>query len=201
MEVERNGFFYVYALKDPRLTPARPFYVGKGIGPRAEQHLSESGSPKAARIAEIRKSGRQPIVEILVSGLSESAALKIEAELIAAFGTEASGGTLTNQVVPTGRSSRPGQAVVLPSGALEKAQVGLSLLRAAVLDTVRANPEGLSNGEVTNSLGLQSDYRGGSINYLAYSILGILLREGTIVRTGKGSGAKHRAAQDSAGAS
>ena len=104
-------------------------------------------------------------------------------------------------MVPTGRSSRPGQAVVLPSGALEKAQVGLSLLRAAVLDTVRANPEGLSNGEVTNSLGLQSDYRGGSINYLAYSILGILLREGTIVRTGKGSGAKHRAAQDSAGAS
>jgi len=105
---------------------------------------------------------------------------------LAACGTEANGGTLTNLLVPSGRGSRSRTTMVLPSGALEKAQVGLSLLRAAVLDTVHANAQGLSNSDVTNSLGLQSDYRGGSINYLAYSVLGILLREGTIVRTGKG---------------
>ena len=30
--------FYVYALKDPRDKPAKPFYVGKGTGNRAWDH-------------------------------------------------------------------------------------------------------------------------------------------------------------------
>jgi uncharacterized protein len=33
------GAFYVYALKDPRTSPAKPFYIGKGVGTRAWDHL------------------------------------------------------------------------------------------------------------------------------------------------------------------
>jgi hypothetical protein len=56
---------------------------------------------------------------------------------------------------------------------------------------VKANAEGVSNGDVTNALGLQSDYQGGSINYLAYSILGLLLREGLITRVGVRNAQRH----------
>jgi hypothetical protein len=31
--------YYVYALKDPRTSPAKPFYIGKGKGTRAYDHL------------------------------------------------------------------------------------------------------------------------------------------------------------------
>ncbi len=192
MKSSGSGFHYVYALKDPRQKPAGPFYIGKGVGPRADQHLLRpDASAKSARIEEIRAARTEPIVEVLISELSEAAALRIEAELIAAFGTTATGGPLTNQVVPTGKKKVAQLNVVMPSGSLEKAQVGLSLIKSAVLDLVRANPKGLSNGDVTSALGLQSDYRGGSINYLAYSILGLLLRDGTVVRSGVGSSQRH----------
>lgn len=187
-----SGFHYVYALKDPRQKPVGPFNIGKGVGPRADQHLLRpDASAKSMRIDEIRATGNEPIVEVLVSELSEAAAMRIEAELISAFGTSATGGPLTNQVVPTGTKKVARPDIVIPSGSLEKAQVGLALLKSAVLDLVRANPKGVSNGDVTSALGLHSDYRGGSVNYLAYSILGLLLREGTVVRTGAGNAQRH----------
>ena len=50
-----TGSFYVYALLDPRTTPPKPFYIGKGNGPRAYAHLSEEGQGrKILRIREIR---------------------------------------------------------------------------------------------------------------------------------------------------
>lgn len=49
------GAYYVYALKDPQTSPARPFYIGKGVGTRAWDHLINiDNTPKGQRIAAIR---------------------------------------------------------------------------------------------------------------------------------------------------
>src|SRR3989338_11011464 len=95
--------YYVYALKDPRISPAKPFYIGKGTGTRAHDHLVRpDATRKGARIREIIEAGCKVLVSNLVEDLSEIQAIKLEAELIAAFGTEATGGLLTNAVVPSG---------------------------------------------------------------------------------------------------
>ena len=49
-----DNSFYVYALKDPRTSPAKPFYIGKGTGTRAFDHLIRpDGAPKGSKIGEI----------------------------------------------------------------------------------------------------------------------------------------------------
>ena len=55
-------------------------------------------------------------------------------------------------------------------------------MRSAVLELVQANKLGVTNYDVAKCLGLQSDYGGGSKNYLSYSILGILMRDGKVKR-------------------
>ena len=98
-----TNFYYIYALKDPRRSPAQPFYIGKGMGSRSYDHLGRPDSTKKyARIREIVDSGTEPLVVTLADDLTKSQAFKLEAELIAAFGTEATGGLLTNSVVPEG---------------------------------------------------------------------------------------------------
>lgn len=47
--------------------------------------------------------------------------------------------------MPTGLGVKARSQVVLPSGVKEKAQLGLSLLKDAVLELARANPKGISN--------------------------------------------------------
>jgi uncharacterized protein len=56
------------------------------------------------------------------------------------------------------------------------------LLKEAVLEMAQANAGGVSNAEVASLLGLRSDYGGGAKDYLSYSVLGLLLREGKLDR-------------------
>ena len=186
-----TNFYYVYALKDPRSSPAQPFYVGKGTGSRAYDHLvTPDHTRKYGRIKSILDSGARPLVDILVEDLTEAQALRLEAELISAFGTEETGGLLTNAVVPTGLGGKTRADVIVPQGAVERAQLGLEFLKTAVLELARANPGGISNSDAASVLGLRSDYRGRQKDYLSYSVLGLLLREGKVKR-GDGESRRH----------
>lgn len=179
--------YYVYALKDPRCTQPKPFYIGKGTGTRSHDHARRpEKSRKGDLIREIQDSGYQVLVTTLVDSLTENQALKIEAELIAAFGTIETGGTLMNNVLPSGLAGKLRTGIVTPSGVKEKAQVGLALLKAAVLELAKANASGVRNADVASALGLRSDYGGGSKDYLSYSILGNLMREGKLERSKSG---------------
>jgi len=179
-----TNFFYVYAIKDPRRPQPAPFYIGKGTGSRAYDHLvSPDKTSKYKKIKEIVDSGRKPIVDILVDDLTEAQALRIEAELIAAFGTEDTGGLLTNAVVPSGVGGKRRSQLSIPHGCIERAQLGLELMKTAVFELARANLSGITNSDAASALGLRSDYNGKQKDYLSYSILGLLLREGKIERT------------------
>lgn len=177
----KEDSFYVYALKDPR--DGRPFYLGKGTGVRAWDHVVRPDkTSKGRRIEQIKAGGNDVIVSVLADGLTELQALKLESELIGAFGTEASGGSLTNSVVPSGYSEKLPRDLVVPFGLREKAQIGLQLLKEAVLELAKGNPKGIQNSDAVKALGLQSDYQGGSKDYLTWSIIGILMREGRLKR-------------------
>ena len=175
--------YYVYALKDPRTNPAKAFYIGKGVGTRAYDHLARPDSTrKGDRIREIESTGASVLVSKLVEDLTETQALKLETELITSMGTEDTGGLLTNAVVPAGLGAKRRPNVVVPLGIVEKAQLGLSLLKDAILELTKANPAGITNSDAASLLGLRSEYGGGSKDYLSYSILGLLMREGKVER-------------------
>lgn len=178
-----TNFFYVYAIKDPRSKQPKAFYVGKGTGSRAFDHLvTPDSTKKYKRIKEIVESGQMPIIEILVDDLTESQALKIEAELISAFGTEETGGILTNTVVPSGLGGKKRDHIAVPHGSVERAQLGLEFLKTAIYDLAKANSGGITNSDAASLLGLRSDYNGKQKDYLSYSVLGLLIREGRIER-------------------
>jgi len=178
-----TNFFYVYAIKDPRSKQPKPFYIGKGTGSRAYDHLvSPDTTKKYKKIKDILEIGKKPIIDILVDDLTEAQALKIEAELIAAFGTNETGGILTNAVVPTGLGGKKRDHISVPHGSVERAQLGLEFLKTAILELVKANSGGITNSDAASLLGLRSDYNGKQKDYLSYSVLGLLIREGKVER-------------------
>jgi hypothetical protein len=79
--------YYVYAYIDPR--NFEEFYYGKGKGSRKEAHLSDlSDSPKAKRIAAIKREGLAPIIRVLARNLTERDALLVEKTLIWKLGKQ-----------------------------------------------------------------------------------------------------------------
>ena len=164
-----------------------PFYIGKGTGTRSFDHLVKpDNTRKGLKIKEIEAAGAKVLVSRLVDALDEHQAIRLEAELISAFGTIDTGGLLTNTVMPSGLAAKARTSVIVPSGVKEKAQLGLTLLKEAVLELAKANPKGVSNSDTASLLGLRSDYGGGSKDYLSYSLLGILMREGKLERSQTG---------------
>lgn len=95
-EVAQRLGHYVYAYFDPRSKLNIPFYVGKGHGNRALEHLTASGeSRKVCVLNELQALGLRPRIEILAHQLPDGeTALRIEAAVIDLLGL----GVLTNQV-------------------------------------------------------------------------------------------------------
>jgi uncharacterized protein len=85
--IQKLGY-YVYALVDPR--DEAIFYVGKGKGNRCFAHLKcMKHSDKSERVAQIRKSGGQPRIDILAHALrSEKEAFTVESAVIDAIGLQ-----------------------------------------------------------------------------------------------------------------
>lgn len=176
-----SNTYYVYSLKDPRTKPAKVFYIGKGTGSRATDHLKKIDETRKGKfIQEILDSGYSPIVAKIVEQLTEDQALQIELELISSFGTIDTGGSLYNSVIPKSIKLKVVNKVTVPSGALEKAQLGLKLLKDSITLLSEENPDGITNSDCAHYLGLQSDNEGKQQDYLTYSVLGLLIKEGSL---------------------
>jgi len=121
-----------------------------------------------------------PIVAKIVEQLTEEQAFQIELELISSFGTVDTGGTLYNSVVPKSIRRKVDNKITVPNGALEKAQLGLKLLKDSISLLSEENPDGITNSDCAHYLGLQSDNEGKQQDYLTYSVLGLLIKEGSL---------------------
>jgi hypothetical protein len=107
-----NPPFYTYVLLDPRKKgnyiyngfsfDYEPFYFGKGINGRCNDHISEAintdkNRPKLNKIRKILKVGRKPIIVKVLENIDEQTAFDNEIESIAEIGRADLGlGPLTN---------------------------------------------------------------------------------------------------------
>lgn len=94
--------YYVYVYIDPR--NFEEFYYGKGKDSRKDAHLDDkSDSAKTARIKEIRREGREPIIRVIARELSENEALLVEKTLLWKLGrwtTNISSGSFSDKFRP-----------------------------------------------------------------------------------------------------
>ena len=188
-----SNSYYVYALKNPMVNPASIFYIGKGTGSRSREHIINiDGTRKGDFIREIHAVGHEVLITTLVDDLTENQALKIESELISSLGTIDTGGPLYNSVIPKGIVRRTSKNINVPDGLIEKAQLGLKLLKDSIEEFVQANPNGITNSDSAHHLGLQSDNEGKQQDYLTYSVLGLLVKEGRVKSVREGNRRKYK---------
>jgi len=69
----------------------------------------------------------------------------------------------------------------------ELAKAGLYLIKQAIIEHLTANPLGCGNSQIARALGIESNFEGKSVNYLSYSVLGLLLKEKKVHYVGSGS--------------
>jgi len=62
----------------------------------------------------------------------------------------------------------------------QKAQEGLKLLKAAILELLRTHPEGLRNIDIATKLDIRTDREGKQKDYLSWSVLSLLMKEGAV---------------------
>lgn len=99
-----DSCFYVYRYVDTATDEV--IYVGKGKNDRAYSHWKSLATPKRShflnRLRAIQTAGQEPLIEIMLSDLTEAEALAKEVELIRLYGRRITGsGTLCN-VTPGG---------------------------------------------------------------------------------------------------
>lgn len=147
---------YVYILRRP---DGRPFYVGKGYGPRVFQHENEARHPnnrlsnayKLNVIRSIWKAGFKPLYEIdLVTASAEDAYMR-ETALIGLIKRLHEGGPLTNLAAGGGSTAGPAPASVerlsatlggIPDDNPERATLNGFVLSIAHMDSVVVKPVG-----------------------------------------------------------
>ncbi len=147
---------YVYILRRP---DGRPFYVGKGYGPRVFQHENEARHPnnrlsnayKLNVIRSIWKAGFKPLYEIDLITVSPDEAYAREAALICLIKRLHEGGPLTNLAAGGGSTAGPAPASVerhsatlggTPDDSPERATLNGFILSIAHMDSVVVKPVG-----------------------------------------------------------
>jgi hypothetical protein len=64
--------------------------------------------------------------------------------------------------------------------ASHKAQFGRDLIKDAVIQLLRENGTAMTHADIVRELGIPSDFEGSNGNFLSWSILGLLVNEGSI---------------------
>jgi uncharacterized protein len=147
-DVTVTATYYVYSLKDPQQKPARVFYVGKGTGCRATEHLRKVYGPcKGKYIQDISNSGNLPIISKVVEELTEDQVLKIALELTSTFGTIESCYILYNTAIPKSIKRKVDGTITTPNSAVVEAQLGLKLLKDSITSLYEESPKGITNSD------------------------------------------------------
>ncbi len=145
-----NKKFYVYQLRDPR--SELPFYIGKGFGRRAWDHIKNIDySHKSNTIQKILREGYEVQVEILQDNLTEDSAFELEIQLISKYGRRDLGtGCLTN--LTSGGEGASGRILSEESKNRHKAACKAAMQRPETKARVSASSKGRIVSEETREL-------------------------------------------------